>query len=86
MPSDPTTMITSSDHNDHLNSPATFSRCGEGEIPSRSSCSEARRVGQFYFGDLARKWVNIQPALTKWHSINERLYAVAMLREQGVEI
>ncbi len=32
--------------------------------PSRSPCSEIRRVGQFYFGDLAHGWVNFQPALT----------------------
>ena len=32
---------------------------------SRSLWSAARKVGQFYFGDLQRRWVNIQSALTR---------------------
>jgi len=38
--------------------------CGEGEGPLALPPVRARRLGQFCFGDLVQKCVNIQPALT----------------------
>jgi hypothetical protein len=43
-----------------------------GKVPAALPRSERAGVGQFYFGELLYKWVNIQSALTTVHDRGHR--------------